>query len=110
MHAYHPSDPARINFHIVGQSQTLCAPALSWFIMKQPVQANSSAHCVPLQVFVYHHAMSKPLTQRLFASPPTGPQPQDMSQFISAVCWKPQAQLLAAASSQGAIRLMQLTS
>lgn len=63
------------------------------------------------QVYVYHQAMSKPLAQRLFApSTANGNAAHDPSQFISAVCWKPRSQLLLAASSTGAVRLMQLTS
>ena len=37
-------------------------------------------------------------------------QASEGSQFISAVCWKPQAQTLLAANSQGCIKVMQLTS
>ncbi|KAK9805364.1 hypothetical protein WJX73_007166 [Symbiochloris irregularis] len=62
------------------------------------------------EVFVYHSTMSKPLTHRLFAPPAAQtPAQQDASQFISAVAWRPASTTLLAASSQGAIRVMQLS-
>lgn len=64
-----------------------------------------------LQVFVYYRALAKPIAKRLFSSPAnSGHHPSDGTQFISAVCWKPQAQTLLAANSQGCIKVMQLTS
>lgn len=61
------------------------------------------------QVFVYYRALAKPIAKRLF-SPHGGGNPSDGAQFISAVCWKPQAQTLLAANSQGCIKVMHLTS
>ncbi len=69
--------------------------------------ADEAAPCS--QVFVYYRALAKPIAKRLF-SPHGGGNPSDGAQFISAVCWKPQAQTLLAANSQGCIKVMQLTS
>ena len=65
--------------------------------------------CARLQVFVYYRALAKPIAKRLFAAPGSAGAPEG-PQFISAVAWKPQAQTLLAASSQGSIKVMQLTS
>ena len=70
-----------------------------------------------MQVFVYFRSMSKPIAKRLF-SPPVSTMPSTSGagpsrpnlQFISAVCWKPMSQTLLAANSQGAIKVLQLTS
>jgi hypothetical protein len=68
-------------------------------------------------VFVYYRTLAKPIAKRLFSSPSSsssggggGGHPSDGTQFISAVCWKPQAQTLLAANSQGCIKVMQLAS
>lgn len=76
------------------------------------------ANCADLiwaavQVFVYYKAMSKPVCRRLFSVPAEVAQHahnQDASQFISAVCWKPDSQVLLSANSQGTIKVMQVTS
>jgi E3 ubiquitin-protein ligase RFWD2 len=61
------------------------------------------------QVFVYYRALAKPIAKRLFSNPGGGGGAEG-PQFISAVAWKPQAQTLLAANSQGSIKVMQLTS
>lgn len=66
-----------------------------------------------MQVFVYYKAMSKAVCRRLFSTPAEvarHAQNQDPSQFISAVCWKPESQVLLSANSQGTIKVMQVTS
>lgn len=62
------------------------------------------------QVFVYYRALAKPIAKRVFSSPGAGGQASEGTQFISAVCWKPEAQTLLAANSQGCIKVMELTS
>ncbi|KAK9916220.1 hypothetical protein WJX75_000186 [Coccomyxa subellipsoidea] len=62
------------------------------------------------EVYVYYRALAKPIAKRVFSGPTASGQASEGSQFISAVCWKPQAQVLLAANSQGCIKLMQLTS
>jgi hypothetical protein len=65
-----------------------------------------------VQIFVFYRAMSRPITRTLFSP---GPSRSDAasrsnSQFVSALCWKPQSEqkILVAANSQGAIKVLQL--
>ena len=65
-----------------------------------------------MQIYVFYRAMSRPITRTLFSP---GPSRSDAasrsnSQFISALCWKPQAEkkILVAANSQGGIKILQL--
>ena len=79
-----------------------------------PLSLLISLHLQPraMQVFVYYKAMSKPVSRRLFSTPAEAARHahnQDPSQFISAVCWKPDSQVLLSANSQGTIKVMQVT-
>ncbi len=62
-----------------------------------------------MQVFVYYRAMSKAIAKRHFGAV-AGAAAAEGGQFISAVCWKPRSRTLLAATSLGAVKVMQLTS
>ncbi|KAK3038903.1 hypothetical protein RJ639_027531 [Escallonia herrerae] len=60
-------------------------------------------------VFVYHKAISKPVTWHRFGSPDFDDTDEDAgSYFISAVCWKSDSPTMLAANSQGTIKVLLL--
>ncbi|KAK3005857.1 hypothetical protein RJ639_015842 [Escallonia herrerae] len=60
-------------------------------------------------VFVYHKAISKPVTWHRFGSPELDDTDEDAgSYFISAVCWKSDSPTMLAANSQGTIKVLLL--
>ncbi|PSC71525.1 E3 ubiquitin-ligase COP1-like isoform X3 [Micractinium conductrix] len=61
------------------------------------------------QLFVYYKALSKPVAQQSFGAHDDGAEAQSDKGFISAVCWRPGAQTLLAANSQGAVKVYSLT-
>ncbi|XP_009767442.1 E3 ubiquitin-protein ligase COP1-like isoform X2 [Nicotiana sylvestris] len=61
------------------------------------------------EVFVYHKAISKPVTWHRFGSPDVDDADEDAgSYFISAVCWKSDSPTMLAANSQGTIKVLVL--
>ncbi|XP_059661141.1 E3 ubiquitin-protein ligase COP1 isoform X2 [Cornus florida] len=61
------------------------------------------------EVFVYHKAISKPVTWHRFGSPDPDDTDEDAgSYFISAVCWKSDSPTMLAANSQGTIKVLVL--
>ena len=76
----------------------------------QRTQLHQRTHVAAcLQVFVYHHELTKPIAVRNFGRPHTSQPHQDHIQhFISAVAWRPGSQSLLAANSQGVIQVLQL--
>ncbi|KAK4343540.1 hypothetical protein RND71_036634 [Anisodus tanguticus] len=61
------------------------------------------------EVFVYHKAISKPVTWHRFGSPDVDEADEDAgSYFISAVCWKSDSPTMLAANSQGTIKVLVL--
>ncbi|CAN4096229.1 unnamed protein product [Withania somnifera] len=61
------------------------------------------------EVFVYHKAISKPVTWHRFGSPDVDEADEDEgSYFISAVCWKSDSPTMLAANSQGTIKVLVL--
>ncbi|KAJ8527858.1 hypothetical protein K7X08_015309 [Anisodus acutangulus] len=61
------------------------------------------------EVFVYHKAISKPVTWHRFGSPDVDEVDEDAgSYFISAVCWKSDSPTMLAANSQGTIKVLVL--
>ncbi|XP_047342061.1 E3 ubiquitin-protein ligase COP1-like isoform X2 [Impatiens glandulifera] len=61
------------------------------------------------EVFVYHKAISKPVTWHKFGSTDMeGSDEETGSYFISAVCWKNDSSALLAANSQGTIKVLVL--
>ncbi|XP_049359108.1 E3 ubiquitin-protein ligase COP1-like [Solanum verrucosum] len=61
------------------------------------------------EVFVYHKAISKPVTWHRFGSPDIDETDEDAgSYFISAVCWKSDSPTMLAANSQGTIKVLVL--
>lgn len=61
------------------------------------------------EVFVYHKAISKPVTWHRFGSPDVDEADEDAgSYFISAVCWKSNSPTMLAANSQGTIKVLVL--
>ncbi|XP_057784867.1 E3 ubiquitin-protein ligase COP1-like [Salvia miltiorrhiza] len=62
------------------------------------------------EVFVYHKAITKPVTWHKFGSPDIEDIEEDAgSYFISAVCWKVGSPTILAANSRGTIKVMALT-
>ena len=75
---------------------------------------------VETQMYVYYKAMSRPIAQQDFATPPVGATPAQAAaaataaqaegaHFISAVCWKPHTNTLLAANSSGVVKICSLT-
>ncbi|XP_059276946.1 E3 ubiquitin-protein ligase COP1-like isoform X1 [Lycium ferocissimum] len=61
------------------------------------------------EVFVYHKAISKPVTWHRFGSPDVDEADEDAgSYFISAACWKSDSPTMLAANSQGTIKVLVL--
>ncbi|KAM3382826.1 E3 ubiquitin-protein ligase COP1 [Capsicum galapagoense] len=61
------------------------------------------------EVFVYHKAISKPVTWHRFGAPDVDEADEDAgSYFISAVCWKSDSPTMLAANSQGTIKVLVL--
>ncbi|XP_052207130.1 E3 ubiquitin-protein ligase COP1-like [Diospyros lotus] len=61
------------------------------------------------EVFVYHKAISRPVTWHRFGSPIVDETDEDSgSYFISAVCWKNDSPTMLAANSQGTIKVLVL--
>ncbi len=59
------------------------------------------------EVVVYYKAISKPTARHAFTLPAGGEESDaDAHQFISAVCWKGDGQLLLAANSEGVLRVL----
>ncbi|KAG5551681.1 hypothetical protein RHGRI_009933 [Rhododendron griersonianum] len=63
------------------------------------------------EVYVYHKAISRPVTWHKFGSPDLDETDEDAgSYFISAVCWKSDSPTMLAANSQGTIKVLVLAS
>ncbi|KAL6975666.1 coatomer subunit alpha [Sarracenia purpurea var. burkii] len=63
------------------------------------------------EVFVYHKAISRPVTWHKFGSAEVDVSDEDAgSYFISAVCWKSDSPTMLAANSQGTIKVLVLAS
>ncbi|RAL42846.1 hypothetical protein DM860_009353 [Cuscuta australis] len=61
------------------------------------------------EVFVYHKAITKPVTCHSFGTLEVEDGDEDMSSFfISAVCWKSDSHTMLAANSQGTIKVLAL--
>nr|AOQ25826.1 COP1 [Ipomoea batatas] len=61
------------------------------------------------EAFVYHKAISKPVTWHRFGSPDVDDADEDVTSFfISAVCWKSDSPTMLAANSQGTIKVLVL--
>lgn len=61
------------------------------------------------EVYVYHKAISRPVTSHKFGSPDLDETDEDAgSYFISAVCWKSDSPTMLAANSQGTIKVLVL--
>jgi E3 ubiquitin-protein ligase RFWD2 len=59
------------------------------------------------EVVVYYKSISTPTARHAFTAPAGGDESDgEAHQFISAVCWKGEGQLLLAANSEGVLRVL----